>query len=70
MPRRRKGLGGYLIWPRRAAQPRRKSGSSQLEFANRPFHILMSLMKAKAEKETVHFLGERRLDVGELSCQI
>jgi hypothetical protein len=46
----------------------RKSGSSQLDFGSRPFRILMRLMKAKVEKEKVHFPGERFLDVGELSC--
>ena len=35
MPRRRKGLVGYWIWPRRAGQPKKKSGTSQLDFAKR-----------------------------------
>ena len=32
--------------------------------ASRPFRILMSLMKATGEEESVHFHGERLLDVG------
>jgi hypothetical protein len=64
MPRRRNGLAGYWIWPRLVGQPKRKSGTSPLDFGSRPFHILMRLMKAKVEEETVHFPGERLLDVG------
>ncbi len=47
-----------------ARKPKRKSGSSQLDFASRPFRILTRLIKAKSEKETVHLPGERRLHLG------
>jgi hypothetical protein len=53
-----------LSWPLRAGQPKRKSGISQLGFASRPFRILMRLIKAKGEKETVHLPGKRCLHVG------
>jgi hypothetical protein len=49
---------------RRAEQPRRKSGSLQLDFANLPFHILMTLIEAKVEEETVHFANDALLDGG------
>jgi hypothetical protein len=55
---------GYWIWPRWAGQPKRKSGSSELDFDSRPFHTLMRSMKAKGDKEMVHRPGERLLDVG------
>jgi hypothetical protein len=45
-------------------QPKRKSGSSPLDFGGRPFHIRMSLMEAEVEEETVHLPGERLLDGG------
>jgi len=36
----------------------------QLDFVNRPFQILMTLMEAKVEEETVHFANEGLLEGG------
>ena len=47
----------------------KRSRTLQVGSVSRLSPILMKLMKAKAEKETVHFFGERLLHIREPSCQ-